>query len=68
MAVFKDYPTNSIAAFATSGGNVGIGTNNPQERLEVVGNIRIDDTSGNPGFKISYDNTSKTLNFTFVGS
>lgn len=68
MSVFKDYPTNAISAFAASGGNIGIGTNNPQERLEVVGNIRIDDTSGNAGFKLVYDNTTKTLNFVFVGS
>lgn len=50
-----------------STGEVGINNVAPSEKLHVDGNIRIDDSAGNDGFKISYNNTSKTLDFIFVG-
>jgi hypothetical protein len=52
----------------TASGNVGIGTTTVPEKLTVRGNIRIDDSSGNAGYNIVYDNNTKTLNFNFVGT
>jgi hypothetical protein len=53
-----------------SAGNVGIGVigTTPVERLHVEGNIRIDDAAGNDGFVLQFDNTSKVLNFNYVGT
>lgn len=52
----------------TRAGNVGIGLQTPIEKFHVNGNIRIDDASGNDGFNLSFDNVSKTLNFTYAGA
>lgn len=49
-------------------GNVGIGVTTPLEKNHIAGNIRIDDASGNAGFKLAYNNTSKTLDFIWVGA
>jgi len=49
-------------------GNVGLGESAPAEKLHINGNIRVDDASGNDGFKIAFDNSSKTLNFMYVGA
>ncbi len=38
------YYGNTSALFVTSGGNIGIGTKTPSERLQVVGNLKV---SGN---------------------
>lgn len=49
-------------------GNVGIGEPVPAQKLHLNGNIQVDDASGNTGFVISYNNTTKALDFTFVGT
>lgn len=49
-------------------GNMGVGEVAPAEKLHVNGNIRVDDTSGNDGFKMAFDSTTKTLNFIYVGA
>lgn len=51
-----------------STGEVGIKEVSPSELLHLNGNFRIDDTAGNAGFKMSYNNTSKTLDFAWVGA
>lgn len=53
--------------FVTTNGKVGIANVSPQEAIHVNGNLRLDDSSGNAGFKLSFDNSSKTLNFIYVG-
>ena len=40
--VANQTPTTEVARF-TANGNVGIGTSNPSEKLEVIGNTRTDD-------------------------
>lgn len=53
------------------GGNVGIGTGTvtaPQDKLEVKGNVRINDSAGTVGFQMAFDSVSKTLNFNYVGA
>lgn len=49
-------------------GNVGIGPTAPAEKLHIEGDFRIDDASGNDGFKMVYDNTAKSLQFNYVGA
>lgn len=44
-------------------GNLGVGTNNPAERLHVKGGFRIDNNSGTPTFYVD-----KTKELVFVGS
>ena len=47
----------------TSAGNVGIGTTSPTEKLEVVGNIRIDSTSAAQLFLDSAAGNDSVINF-----
>ena len=46
-----------------SSGNVGIGTTSPTEKLEVVGNIRIDSTSAAQLFLDSAAGNDSVINF-----
>lgn len=44
---YAELTTTSNTYLATDGGNVGIGTTTPSQKLQVVGNIRVgDDASG----------------------
>ncbi len=76
---FAGFQTSELGLFDTgtlvlqhNGGGVSIGgTGTPisaAEKLHVIGNVRVDDASANAGFKMSFDNTSKTLNFIYVGA
>jgi hypothetical protein len=49
----------------TSTGNVGIGTSNPAEKLEVTGNIILDATDANINIKSGTAGTAGAVNFTF---
>ena len=51
IADFCDETSGNIVMRIADGGNVGIGTSNPQATLDVSGNIAITDgTASNPGF------------------
>lgn len=54
LELYNDSSTRQISLYSNgnsylNGGNVGIGTTAPQERLHAVGNVRIDDGTGYPG-------------------
>lgn len=46
---------------------LGVNTATPAEAVHTRGNVRIDDSAGNTGFVMAYDNVSKALQFNFAG-
>lgn len=46
---------------------LGINTATPAEAVHTRGNVRIDDSAGNTGFVMAYDNVSRALQFNFAG-
>ena len=58
---FRNNGSNVLSV--TSAGNVGIGTTSPTEKLEVVGNIRIDSTSAAQLFLDSAAGNDSVINF-----
>jgi hypothetical protein len=50
---------NSVRMFITSGGNIGVGTNTPQAKLDVVGDVKATNT---PKAWVSFDGTGGTGN------
>ena len=57
------YTANSVRMQVNSSGDVGIGTTSPTEKLEVVGNIRIDSTSAAQLFLDSAAGNDSVINF-----
>lgn len=50
-------------------GKIGVGIASPEANsvVHTKGAVRVDDTSGNAGFRMEYDNTTKSLRFIYVG-
>ena len=46
---------------------LGIGTATPAEKVHAQGNVRIDDSAGNTGFVMAFDNVTKSLQFNYAG-
>jgi hypothetical protein len=61
--------SNTVGAIITTGGNVGIGTNNPGERLDVRGNLRVgSSTIGNYiSFHGTFGDEPDNYNHTYIG-
>ena len=57
------YTANSVRLQINASGDVGIGTTSPTEKLEVVGNIRIDSTSAAQFFLDSAAGNDSVINF-----
>jgi len=57
------YTANSVRLQINASGDVGIGTTSPNEKLEVVGNIRIDSTSAAQFFLDSAAGNDSVINF-----
>jgi hypothetical protein len=57
--------SNSEAMRIDSSGRVGIGTTSPSSRLEVVGNILLDDTDAELRIKAGITGTTGAIKFTF---
>ena len=59
--------SNSSEVMRVTGNNVGIGTTNPSEKLEVVGAIKMSENASYP-LTIDHDSTTTTNEITTVGS
>ncbi|MFH1320529.1 MAG: hypothetical protein ABII90_07745 [Bacteroidota bacterium] len=59
----QSYTTNNELVLNPVGGNVGIGTNNPQKKLQVNGPLRVDDGFGHGRYAV-FEHES-TLNYYF---
>jgi hypothetical protein len=58
---------NANLFYDDTNNRLGVGTATPAEKLHTKGNVRIDDSAGNVGFVMAFDNTTKSLQFNYAG-
>ena len=59
--------TDTNLHWDTTNDRLGVRNTAPAETVHVNGNVRVDDSAGNVGFVMAYDNVSKSLQFNFAG-